>query len=89
MWEYDASSDVASLAAACACGFGRNHPYRDGNRRIAFLTMVTFLGINGCGLETTDEDVVTTMLALADGSLTESRLASWVRAHAGRQRYSQ
>jgi death-on-curing protein len=85
-WEYDASSDVASLAASYAFGFGRNHPYHDGNKRIAFMTMVTFLGINGYGLETTDEDVVTTMVALADGRLTESRLANWVRSHLERQR---
>ena len=84
-WEYDASSDVASLAAAYTFGFGRNHPYRDGNKRIAFLTMVTFLGINGHDLEATDEEVVTTMLALGDGSLTEPWLAKWVRSHLERQ----
>ena len=67
------------MAAAYAFGFARNHPYRDGNKRIAFLTLVTFLGINGQDLEARDEDVVTTMLALADGSLTEARLADWIR----------
>ena len=35
------------LAAAYAFGLARNHPYRDGNKRIAFLALVTFLGING------------------------------------------
>ena len=79
-WEYDEAADLASLAAACAFGLARNHPYRDGNKRIAFLTLVTFLGINGQELETTDEDVVSTMLALADGSLTESRLTTWIRS---------
>jgi death-on-curing protein len=79
-WEYDTDADVASLAAAYAFGLARNHPYRDGNKRIAFLTLVTFLGINGQDFEATDEDVVSTMLALADGSLTESRLTTWVRS---------
>jgi hypothetical protein len=37
-------------------------------------------------LETTDEDVVTTMLALADGSLTEPQLADWVRDRLQRQK---
>ena len=78
-WNYDESADVAALAAAYAFGFVRNHPYKDGNKRIGFLALVTFLGINHYDLETTDEDVVTTMLALADGSLTETRLANWVR----------
>jgi death on curing protein len=80
-WNYDKSSDVAALAAAYAFGFVQKHPYKDGNRRIGFLALVTFLGINDYELESTDEEVVTTMLALADGSLTEARLTSWVRDH--------
>jgi death-on-curing protein len=78
-WAYDAAPDVAVLAAAYAFGLVRNHPYRDGNKRIGFLALMTFLGINDHDLETTDEDVVTTMLALADGSLTEAQLAQWIR----------
>jgi death-on-curing protein len=68
---------VAVLAAAYAFGLVRNHPYRDGNKRIGFLSLVTFLGINDYEVDATDADVVTTMLTLADGSLTEARLTSW------------
>ena len=78
-WEYDETVDLALMAAAYAFGFARKHPYRDGNKRIAFLTLVSFLGINGQDLEARDVDVVTTMLALADGSLTEAWLADWIR----------
>ena len=85
-WEYDPRSDLAVLAAAYAFGLVRNHPYRDGNKRIGFLALATFLGINGCELDTTDADVVTTMLALADGSLTEVRLTRWVRDHLRREK---
>ena len=85
-WDYDAATDVGFLAAAYAFGFVRNHPYSDGNKRIGFMTMVTFLGINGHDLDTTDEDVVATMLALADGRLTETQLANWVRTHLRRRR---
>ncbi len=85
-WEYDEGVDVALLAAAYAFGFVRHHPYRDGNKRIGFLTLVTFLGINDHELDTTDEDVVMTLLALADGSLTEARLADWVRDRLQREK---
>jgi len=85
-WEYDDGADVALLAAAYAFGFVRNHPYRDGNKRIGFLTLATFLGINDHELDTTDEDVVTTMIALGDGSLTEPQLADWVRDRLRRQK---
>jgi death on curing protein len=85
-WAYEATPDMAVLAAAYAIGLVRNHPYRDGNKRIGFLALVTFLGVNDHELDTTDEDVVTTMLALADVSLTEVRLASWIRDHLRRRK---
>jgi death-on-curing protein len=76
---YDARVDLAGLAAAYAFGLARNHPYRDGNKRIAFLALVTFLGVNGRDFEASEEDVVATILALADGRLTEAQLARWIR----------
>ena len=78
-WHYDAETDVPILAAAYAFGLVRGHPYRDSNKRIGFLAMVTFLGINGHELEATDVEVVTEFLALADGSVAEDELADWIR----------
>ncbi len=76
-----ADADLASLAAAYAFGLARNHPYRDGNKRIAFLAMVIFLDINGVAFDTSESEVVTVMLRLADGTLTEQELADWIRGH--------
>jgi death-on-curing protein len=78
---YDPEIDLAGLAAAYGFGLARNHPYRDGNKRIAFLALVTFLGVNGKDFDASEAEVVATMLALADGSLTEAQLARWVRSH--------
>ena len=64
------------LAAAYAFGLVKNHPYRDGNKRIGFLAMVTFLGMNGHELEATDAEVVAEIVALADGSVSEESLAA-------------
>lgn len=80
-WHYDTSADAPSLAAAYAFGLVKNHPYRDGNKRIGFLAMVTFLGINGHELDATDADVVAEMVALADGTVSEDELAEWIRRH--------
>ena len=85
-WEYDDAAHIAMLAAAYGFGFVRNHPYRDGNKRIGLLALITFLGVNDADLDTTDEDVVTTMLSLADGSLSEAQLANWVRDRLVRQK---
>ena len=80
-WVYGEERDLAVLAAAYGFGLVRSHPYRDGNKRIGFLMLATFLGVNGYELDTTDANVVTTMLALAEGDLSEPQLASWIREH--------
>src|ERR1700712_507644 len=66
-WAYDSISDPAVLAAAYGYGLATSHPYHDGNKRIAFLAMVIFLGLNGWDLEAREADVVSTMLAVAAG----------------------
>jgi len=80
-WAYDREVDLARLAAAYGFGLARSHPYRDGNKRTAFLAMVIFLGLNGSELEVPEAEVVTTMLDLAAGRLSEYTLAQWIRTH--------
>jgi len=73
--------DVADLAAAYAVGIARNHPFLDGNKRTAWVVAETFLLKNGYELIASDRDGVTTMLAVADGSMPESEFAAWLRAN--------
>ena len=81
-WQYASQTDVPMLAAAYAFGLVTNHPYHDGNKRIGFLAMVTFLALNGHEFAADDAEVVTKFVALADGAVTESALATWIRQHA-------
>jgi len=85
-WHYGQQTDLPELAASYAFGLVRNHPYRDGNKRIGFLAMVTFLGINGYTFEATDAEVLTTFVALAAGEVPEAQLADWVRGRSRRSR---
>jgi len=78
-WHYEPDSDLAALGAAYAFGLTRNHPYNDGNKRVALLAMVTFVSVNGHEIEATDDDVLTTMIGLAVGRLAEAELAAWLR----------
>jgi death-on-curing protein len=80
-WTYKQRPDLASLAAAYGYGIVKNHPYRDGNKRVAFLTIVVFLGLNGFDLVADETDVVTVMLAAAAGHCSEADLAKWIRGH--------
>lgn len=80
-WAYDGIKDPAVLAAAYGYGLATSHPYRDGNKRVAFVTLIVFLGLNGWELEASDAEVVETMLGVAGGSVSESNLADWIRTH--------
>ena len=79
-WLYEQSADLASLGAAYGFGLTRNHPYTDGNKRVALVTMLTLLAINGRDIDAAEDDVLTAMLTLAAGRLTESGLADWLRS---------
>ena len=85
-WHYETQTDVPMLAAAYAFGLVKGHPYRDGNKRIGFLAMVTFLGINGHELEAPEAEVVVEFLALADGRVSENQLADWIRERVSKLR---
>ena len=85
-WHYADHTDVPTLAAAYSFGLVKNHPYRDGNKRVGFLAMATFLGLNGYELEATDAEVVAEILSLADGSATEASLTDWIRGHSVKRR---
>lgn len=86
-WASVGGADVPTLAAAYAFGLVRNHPYRDGNKRIGFLAMVTFLGMNGYGFLATDSEVVAEMRALAEGAVSEKALVHWVRQHSAKRHW--
>lgn len=76
---YHADADLAELSAAYGHGLASGHPFHDGNKRIAFVTMAVFLELNGVELKADEAEVVTMMLALASGEMSEEQLAAWVR----------
>ena len=74
--------DAAALAAAYGSGVARNHPFIDGNKRAALLSIGLFLHLNGWRLTASQADTTRTRLALAAGELPEDALADWLRRHA-------
>jgi death-on-curing protein len=85
-WWYERKADIVSLAAAYGFGIASNHPYRDGNKRVAFLALVTFLGLNDYEFEASEDDVVSEMFALAAGRLSEGEFARWIERHSARRK---
>jgi death on curing protein len=72
------NTDLASLAAAYGFGLSRNHAFVDGNKRTAFLAIVTFLGLNEVDFVVAEPEAVVVMLALAAGEIDEAGLTQWI-----------
>ena len=77
-WHYD-KTDMAGLAAAYAFGLARNHPFVDGNKRIAFHALIVFLRLNGIAFAPTPAHATAMILSLAAGEVSEESLARWIR----------
>jgi death-on-curing protein len=77
----DPSPDLAGWAASLAFGLARNHPFVDGNKRTAAVICETFIVLNGARLEADDLELYPMYLGLAEGSLSESDFADWLRQH--------
>ena len=77
-WRYE-EADLASLAAAYAFGPARNHAFVDGNKRIAFVAMMTFLRLNGIRFRPDQAQATAIILGLAAGEIDDSGLTRWIR----------
>jgi death on curing protein len=74
-------TDIFRLAAAYAFSLVRNHPFVDGNKRVAFLASYIFLRVNGHAVVADEASAATTMLTLAAGDITEDDFTAWLRAN--------
>jgi death-on-curing protein len=77
-WLYE-QAELPELAAADAFGLIKNHAFTDGNKRIAFISMVTFLRKNDVAFKPDQAQATQMMLALAAGEVSEQSLARWIR----------
>jgi len=80
-FHYEGEAELAPLAAAYGFGIAKNHPFVDGNKRVAFQAMYLFLGLNGLRIDASEEQVVGAILSLASGDLDEPGLTTWLREH--------
>ena len=81
LFAYEKVTNIPRLAAAYAYGIARNHPFVDGNKRAAFLSIGLFLALNDFQLQVEPVEAVNTMLALAAGNLDEIELTSWIEKY--------
>ena len=80
---YYGGADVAEQAVLLAIGISQNQPFLDGNKRAAYISLVTFLELDGWTLAESNIEIAKSLIAVAerDGTLAEatSAFADWLR----------
>ena len=58
-----------------------NHAFVDGNKRIGVYVMISFLELNGIHIDSSDEEIITLGLIMADGNMSQEDVLKWINDH--------
>lgn len=79
----DAYESVHEKAAVLLESVVRNHPMIDGNKRLGWMAVFVFYGLNGIDLDAPEDDAYDLVIALATGEIgyeeAAARLGGWTR----------
>ncbi|NEQ86678.1 MAG: type II toxin-antitoxin system death-on-curing family toxin [Moorea sp. SIO2I5] len=81
LFDYIDSASLFDLAAAYAFSLAKNHPFVDGNKRIALAVIDVFLRLNGYELVAAEEEAVTKIKDLVEGIENQESIATWIAAN--------
>jgi death-on-curing protein len=70
---------VFEMAAAYLFHLARNHPCIDGNKRMALMSALVFLGLNGQRLDADPESLYEPVDGVADDSVDEAEVSVFLR----------
>ena len=71
--------DIFQLAAAYAVALTRDHPFVDGNKRMALVVSGVFLELNGFRLEASEGEAFSATDGLSSREIDEEQFAQWLR----------
>ena len=71
--------DIYEMAAAYAYHLCQNHPFVDGNKRVALACALVFLEINGVSLTDPKGFLKTAMLSIASGKMNKQGFVALLR----------
>jgi death-on-curing protein len=77
----DLYPSVIDKAAVLAVSLTQNHPFVDGNKRVAHAAMEVFLVLNGQEMEASVDEQERLMMELAAGNLRREDVVEWLSAH--------
>ena len=69
---------LIKMAAAYGYHLCNNHPFVDGNKRIALVAMDVFLQRNGLEIVASEKETYKVMIQLSTGSLSKKDLVTWL-----------
>lgn len=69
---------IYHMAAAYSFHLSQNHPFLDGNKRVAGMAMLTFLKLNGYEPVASELDYYQTVMAVASGQMSKEQLTKWL-----------
>jgi len=72
---------IIEKAARTAYAICKNHPFIDGNKRVAVTSMLIILRMNDTSLLYTQQELITLGLGIADGSIGYEDIVAWLHAH--------
>jgi death on curing protein len=74
---------LPAMAAAYLFHICKNHPFFDGNKRVAVVTAEVFLNINGMHLDVSNEDLRELCLDVAAGEISKDQAVAFFTKHSG------
>lgn len=77
---YQTETSIFELAASYSFGLANNHPFVDGNKRIALTVAAIFLELNGYSLDAPEAEAAMMYQQLAAGDISEAELAEWMQS---------
>lgn len=77
----DLHDTLPAKAAALGFSLALNHPFLDGNKRVAHAAMEVFLILNGAELIAGVDEQEQLMLDVAAGRLSREQLQTWIEHH--------
>jgi death-on-curing protein len=74
---------LVEQAAAYLFHLARNHPFVDGNKRVALAVCLVFLRLNGVRIRATDDALVALVVGAATGTTSKAEIAVFLGRRAG------
>ena len=72
---------IQQKAARLGYGLIKNHPFVDGNKRIGAHAMMVFLELNKIKIQYSQEELLDTIMKVADGRYVFEDLVCWILEH--------